>query len=63
MPKYSSKEWLVTAIARHAYDGATLLVPGLPEAASDGDAIKAVEEFKRQIERRLKPRFPEGGFA
>lgn len=54
---------IVTAIARHAYDGETLLVPGVPEAGSDLEAIMAVKEFKRQIERRLKPRIPVGAFT
>lgn len=54
---------IVTAIARHAYDGEKLLVPGVPEARSDYEAFLAVREFKRQIERRLKPRIPEGAFA
>lgn len=44
---------IVEAIARHAYDGKTLLVPGLPEAEDDGDALTAVWDFQAQIEKRL----------
>lgn len=32
--------------ARRAYDGQTLLVPGVPEAASDDDALIFVEYFR-----------------
>jgi len=31
--------------ARHAYDGKTLLVPGIPEAANDADALAALEKW------------------
>lgn len=31
--------------ARHTYDGKALLVPGLPEAASPNDRIKALLRF------------------
>lgn len=33
--------------ARHAYDGKTLLVPGVPEAEDEFGAMQAVEQFKR----------------
>lgn len=36
---------LMEATARHAYDGKTLLVPGVPEAADDDDALAALERF------------------
>ena len=32
----------VSATARHAYDGKTLLVPGVPEAVDDDHAIEAL---------------------
>lgn len=32
----------VEATARHAYDGTTLLVPGVPEALDDDHALEAV---------------------
>lgn len=45
----------VEVVARHAYDGATLLVPGIPEADSDIDALDALIAFRRQVARRLFP--------
>ncbi|SCM75413.1 Host nuclease inhibitor protein [uncultured Pleomorphomonas sp.] len=36
----------VSASARHAYDGETLLVPGVPEAATDLAAGEAVGRFR-----------------
>ncbi|MFN6055925.1 MAG: hypothetical protein ACK47C_07815 [Paracoccaceae bacterium] len=39
--------------ARHAYDGKTLLVPGIPEAADDQAAIDALDKWKAWA-------FPEG---
>jgi hypothetical protein len=36
---------VLSACARHAYDGTTLLVPGVPEAANDTDALEAVKRF------------------
>lgn len=39
----------VSALARHAYDGKTLLVPGIPEAASDDQAADALEQFLRHL--------------
>ncbi|HAF44690.1 MAG TPA: host nuclease inhibitor protein [Gallionellaceae bacterium] len=36
---------LIRNVARHAYDGVTLLVPGIPEAASDEDAGDALQRF------------------
>lgn len=41
------------AIARHAYDGFTLLVPGVPEADDDEDAIAAVIRFRHEVDKRL----------
>jgi hypothetical protein len=37
----------ITVRARHAYDGKTLLVPGVPEAEDEFGAEQAVEQFKR----------------
>ena len=39
--------------ARHAYDGTTLLVPGIPEAASNDDALDALIAFRRRVLRAL----------
>lgn len=40
-------------VARHAYDGKTLLVPGIPEALTDDAALEAVAWFRRQMVTRL----------
>ncbi|EBA4379710.1 host nuclease inhibitor protein [Salmonella enterica] len=42
----------VTVMARHAYNG-DLLVPGIPEAASQDEAYEALERFSRVIQERL----------
>lgn len=36
----------VSARSRHAYDGKTLLVPGIPEAETDDEAYDAMMRFK-----------------
>lgn len=43
----------VEAIARHAYDGKTLLVPGIPEADSDDQALEALLRFRTLVADRL----------
>ncbi|WP_211596727.1 hypothetical protein [Phreatobacter stygius] len=43
----------VEAQARHAYDGTSLLVPGVPEAGSEQVAINAVNRFASRIARAL----------
>lgn len=43
---------LFSAKARHAYDGKTLLVPGVPEARSDEAALEAVQAFVLWLRRR-----------
>lgn len=35
--------------ARHAYDGKRLLVPGVPEATTDLQAMEAVKQFQRLL--------------
>jgi hypothetical protein len=42
--------------ARHAYDGKTLLVPGVPEAKDDQAAIKATLVFQTFLNVRLAPK-------
>ena len=38
---------ILSARARHAYDGKTLLVPGIPEAGEDSDAaLDALHKFR-----------------
>lgn len=44
---------VLCACARHAYDGKTLLVPGLPEADNDLQAINAVKAFEQMLRERL----------
>lgn len=39
-------ERLMCAAARHAYDGKTLLVPGIPEADTDEQALDAAVRFR-----------------
>lgn len=39
--------------ARHAYDGKTLLVPGVHEAKTDVEALEAVRQFKQMLLKRL----------
>lgn len=46
----------VQAVARHAYDGQTLLVPGVPEADDDNDALNAVHAFCRRVHQRMRRR-------
>ncbi len=40
---------LVDVHARHAYDGKTLLVPGIPEAQNDGAAEHALDMFIERL--------------
>lgn len=47
---------VVEVLARHAYDGKTLLVPGIPEADNDAQALKAAEAFRDQLQKRLASR-------
>ena len=42
----------VSVVARHAYDGKTLLVPGIPEADDDLEAYSAAQDFGRQLQKR-----------
>jgi hypothetical protein len=35
----------ICGVARHAYDGETLLVPGLPEAASQMEGLQKLSAF------------------
>ncbi|WP_043062120.1 hypothetical protein [Brucella anthropi] len=44
----------VSVCARHSYDGQTLLVPGIPEADNDTEALEAVQRFREQLSRRLE---------
>lgn len=42
----------VEVMARHAYDGKTLLVPGIPEAANEDAALLALSRFRREVMKR-----------
>ncbi|WP_320202445.1 host nuclease inhibitor protein [Agrobacterium rosae] len=44
---------ILSVCARQAYDGKTLLVPGLPEAEGDLQAIEAVKGFEQMLRERL----------
>lgn len=44
---------IVSVNARHGYDGVTLLVPRIPEARSDAEAMDALLYFRRLIEMRM----------
>jgi len=46
-------EQAVWAVARLAYDGKTLLCPGVPEAPDGQAALDAVAAFTKQLKRRL----------
>jgi len=43
---------IIEPAARLAYDGRTLLVPGIPEAGTDDEALYALERFQAWIDRR-----------
>lgn len=44
---------IVEVNARRAYDGKTLLVPGIPEANNDDEALIALKRFRKMIEWRI----------
>lgn len=44
---------LVSALARHAYDGKTLLVPGIPEERDDDKAADALGVFIDRVKTGL----------
>jgi hypothetical protein len=43
----------VQVMARHAYDGKTLLVPGIPEEPNDDKAAHALEQFIKRVAQAL----------
>jgi len=43
-------------VSRHAYDGKTLLVPGIPEAEGDDEAESALRRFVDWITPQFKDR-------
>ena len=49
----------ISAVARHAYDGETPLVPGIPEAPDQSAAMDALLAFKKWI----RPSFEKKGLV
>lgn len=47
---------VITDFASRAPDGETLLVPGIPEAESDGEAMEALMNFSVDVIRTLHQR-------
>ena len=45
---------VVCGLARRAYDNATLLVPGCPEATNDTEAYEAFAKFFERVQRSLR---------
>ena len=43
-PDRALRDWL-DGVSRHAYDGETLLVPGIPEAPDQSVALDALKRF------------------
>ena len=43
----------IDVVARHGYSPGVLLVPGLPEAYGDLEAVEATVWFIEQVEKRL----------
>ena len=52
---------IIEVCARHAYDGVTLLVPGIPEADSQSDKILAFGRFREMVHLRLFQARQKGG--
>lgn len=53
---------VIEANARHAYDGKTLLVPGIPEASTDDLALDALIAFCQRVNKNLASVLPKGSF-
>lgn len=47
---------IVEPVCRLAYDNKTLLVPGVPEAETDEDALASTMEFIIRVDRRVRAR-------
>lgn len=47
---------LIIATSRHAYDNKTFLVPGVPEAKSDNQALDALQQYIYWIAQRDEDR-------
>lgn len=53
---------IVSALARHAHDGHTLLVPGVPEAANDDAALDALCDWRQRLAKRFRQEIAPGAF-
>lgn len=47
---------LLAVHGRHAYDGVTFLVPGVPEAANEREALQALRRWQDTLGRSLRGR-------
>lgn len=55
-PDEKSLREFIDPVSRHAYDGKTLLVPGVPEAADQSAAFDAMVKFLDWIRPHNKPK-------
>ncbi len=46
----------IDTISRHGYTPGVLLVPGMPEADDQGQALEALEAFCHRVQQSLAPR-------
>lgn len=53
---------VLDTLARHAYDGTTLLVPGVPEADNDDAALDALIAWCRRVRPSLERTLPARAF-
>lgn len=44
---------VVSTLARHSYDGQSLVIPGVPEAENDNDVLAAMWAFSDQVQDQL----------
>lgn len=47
---------IISTYARHAYDGVTLMVPRMPEAETQDEALDALQWFRALVEMRMEGR-------
>ena len=47
---------VISQLARHALDGKTLLVPGVPEARDYVECLEALERFCTRVREQIRPR-------
>lgn len=56
LPLSSGRKSIIEVIARHSRHNDDLLVPGIPEANSDVEAMEALDAFDDEIIKRLAAR-------